>query len=112
VRQVEAVAFAADGGTVALGYRSAFGAGDSVIELRDAGTGKLLRTLQGHGGGVSDLAFGRDGKILASAGHDGTLRLWDVATGHERTDFHGHLDPVRTLAYSPDPQLLPTARSH
>jgi len=44
-------------------------------------TGTELRTLQGHSRGVIGVAFSPDGHQLATAGDDGTARIWEVATG-------------------------------
>ncbi|MFO0904335.1 MAG: hypothetical protein U0939_15130 [Pirellulales bacterium] len=40
-----------------------------------------VRALEGHRGPAAAVGFTPDGKLLVSAGHDGTLRAWDRATG-------------------------------
>ena len=40
-----------------------------------------LKTLTGHNGGIFGLSFRPDGKVLASASADRTVKLWEVATG-------------------------------
>jgi WD40 repeat protein len=52
-----------------------------MIKLWEAATGKLLATLQGHTGNVYSVAWSPDGKTLASAPDDRTVKLWDVAAG-------------------------------
>ena len=65
-------------------------------------------TLKGHTGPVHAVAFSPDGRQLASASDDGTMRLWDPSTGQATAPL-GHDDWVRGVAFSPDGRLLASA---
>jgi WD40 repeat protein/Leucine-rich repeat (LRR) protein len=81
---------------------------DGVIRLLDAVTGRLVRTLVGHGAAISTLAWQPKGKVLASGGADGTARLWDTDTGTPlRVIRWGAY--VNDLAWSPDGATLAIA---
>jgi WD40 repeat protein len=73
-------------------------------------------SLKGHTQEIGALAFTRDGKTLATASNDGTVRLWDVATGIERFTLEArmafipgdHRQGQQQMAFSPDGKLLAT----
>ncbi len=108
----QSVAFSPDGKTLA----ALNGEGD--VQLWDLATNKVRATLQGHtkedietsgaAAGIMSIAFSPDGKTLAVAARDMTIKIWDVGTG-QRSTFHGHTHAVYCVAFSPDSKILASA---
>jgi eukaryotic-like serine/threonine-protein kinase len=100
---VKALAFSPDGKTLAV----AGGSRDPDIHLWDVATGKEIGPpLKGHTAWVGSLVFWPDGKKLASASADQTIRTWDVASRTCTDVLRGHRSEVWRLSLLPDNRTL------
>lgn len=57
---------------------AATGGGDDLGYVWDVTNGEMIMKLDGHTDSVTNIAFSRDGKYLATGGMDGQVRIWSV----------------------------------
>ena len=67
------------------------------VKTFDVRTGKETCSLHGHADSVNALAFSPDGKWIATAGDDATLRLWKAANGEFAAVIAQSVDHVRPI---------------
>ena len=92
------LAFTPDGTTLICG-----GARTGKVHCLDLTNGAADRPFQAHPKYLGCLDLSSDGKILATADYDGSLKLWDPATGQLLHEIGGQQkEPVWKVALSPD----------
>jgi WD40 repeat protein len=111
--QAPAVALSPDGRTLAAASCPFGKTGERpfVIYLIALADGRVERSITtGHTDAVKALVYSHDGKQLASASADKTVRLFDAATGEAGAVFKAPT-AVGALAFSPDGKHLAQARA-
>jgi WD40 repeat protein/DNA-binding SARP family transcriptional activator len=111
------VSFSPDGTRLATASEDGTAKVWDLVPPAAAVTGDLLLTLQGHGTDiwgtpsrdVFGVAFSPDGTRLATAGWDGTVRVWEASNGEELLTLTGHATRVNSVTFGPGGRHLASA---
>ena len=106
------LAFSPDGRLVVAARNGLSERGVFVLSVWDAQSGKEVSVMPDdpahveHGGTISSLVFSPDGRTLATASMDHSVRLWDFEKRVPLMAIQGHLSEVFALAFTPDGQTI------
>jgi WD40 repeat protein len=76
-------------------------------QVRDARSGRLLRTLSGHTRQVGAAEVSHDGRRIVTVSLDGTAKIWDVATGRVLITLRDQ-HPLHAVAFSANDRRILT----
>jgi hypothetical protein len=80
-----------------------------LAEIRDATTGGLLARYGGHRDMLLDAELSPDGRWLATAGYDRSVKIWNTADGALAHSIDVHTGAVNDLAWHPEGRVLASA---
>ena len=101
-----------------VGYPVAFDGGGSRVAVTDfeyalrifdpISGNQVLPPLAGNEDTINAIEFSGDGRQVATAGQDGTARVWDASTGVLVASLAGHADGVTQVAFRADRRAIAT----
>jgi WD40 repeat protein/serine/threonine protein kinase len=106
------LAFAPDGKSIVAARNSVSSQGVFVLSIWDAKTGAEIGVMPDapehieHASTITSICFSPDGRTLATASRDYSIRLWDFEARERVATLNGHLQEVGAVAFSPDGSVV------
>lgn len=75
------------------------------VQIWNAESGELVHELSEHRGYPHAVRISPDGRLLAEARHEGTIRIWDLTTYEDLASSQAH-DHAFEVSFSPDGKTL------
>lgn len=72
------------------------------MRLWDVGSGRCLRTFEGHSEGVRAVCLSADDRFALTDSEDKTMKLWNVGSGRCLRTFEGHSKAIHSISLSGD----------
>ena len=79
------------------------------VQLRDASTLQLIRTIAATSEEIATSVWSPDGSRLATSGDNYTIQIWDPTTGQRTALLEGHSNRAEIFSWSPDGTQLVSA---
>ena len=86
-----------------------FATTDNMTLVFDARSGKLLTEIYDNNRSIRDFTWSPDGSKIATAGHDGIIKIWDSKEPTLYAEFQAHSSWINGISWSGDGQFLATA---
>lgn len=100
----EGMAFSSDGKSLIVPANRL-----GTVEIFDIESGQLRQSLDAGSVNPRDVALSADGRLLATAGFEATIKLWDMPEGRCTTNrFVGHDEAPYEVTFTPDGRFLVT----
>ena len=103
INPVSAIAFSPDGKLLATGGQYS---DQAIPVLWDVTRKNRPIHLLGHMNEAWSVVFSHDGRLVATASGDKTIKLWDRDTGKTINTLSGHVGGILSVAFSPDDKII------
>ena len=79
---------------------------DGAIKILSTQQRTPVQSYNAHDGSANYIACSADGRLIATAGDDMTVRLFDITAQRQLVKFEGHCDKVTCVQFHPEEKII------